>query len=101
MAAGEDYVNREPETTTRRTVVREICGIPFFLLREYLVDLGGTAMGEDRVEGPGWRADLARMEPFCIGSLSVGQMRLTLEIEDSIADDFMKRLELKTLRAGA
>jgi hypothetical protein len=85
----------------RRSIVREIRGVPLFLLREYLEDLGGTSTGEDRVEGPGWRADLVKMEPFRIGSLSVGQTKLTLEIEESQADEFLERLELKTLRAGA
>jgi hypothetical protein len=89
------------EGPPRRTIVREIRGIPFFLLREYLEDLGGKAISEHRVEGPGWQADLERMEPFRIGSLSVGQTKMILEIEDQRADDFMKRFELKTLRAGA
>jgi hypothetical protein len=94
-------VDRKARGPTRRTIVREIRGIPFFLIREYLEDLGGRSVGESRVEGPGWQADLERMEPFRIGSLSVGQTRLVLEIEDQLADEFMERFELKTLRAGA
>ncbi|MGD2122424.1 MAG: DUF1952 domain-containing protein, partial [Gemmatimonadota bacterium] len=74
---------------------------PFFLLTEYLQDLGGTAIREGRVEGPGWRVHLERMEPFRLGSLAVGQTRLTIEIREDLADDFMERFELKTLRAGA
>jgi hypothetical protein len=76
-------------------------GIPFFLLREYLEELGGTATSEHRVESLGWQADLVKMEPFRIGSLSVGQTRVILEIEDSLVDEFMERFALKTLRAGA
>lgn len=90
-----------PERPGRRRIVREIRGIPFFLLREYLEDLGGSSLSESRVEGPGWRAELVRMEPFRIGSLSVGQTKLTIEIEDELADEFMERFALKTLRAGA
>ena len=71
------------------------------MLREYLEELGGTAVSEDRVEGPGWHAELERMEPFRIGSLSVGQTRVILKMEDQIVDDFMERFSLKTLRAGA
>ena len=84
-----------------RTLVREMRGIPLFLLREYLEELGGTATSEDRVEGPGWQAHLERMQPFRLGSLSVGQTRVILEIEDHLADEFMERFSLKTLRAGA
>jgi hypothetical protein len=89
------------ERANHRTIVREIRGIPFFLLREYLEELGGTATSEDRVEGPGWQADLEKMQPFRLGSLSVGQTRVILEIEDHLADEFMERFSLKTLRAGA
>lgn len=87
--------------TPRRRVIREIRGIPFFLLREYLEELGGTATRDDRVEGPGWQVDLEKMEPFRIGSLSVGQTKLTIEIEAQLADEFFERFEMKTLRAGA
>lgn len=83
------------------TIVREMRGIPFFLLREYLEELGGTSTGENRVAGPGWQVDLSRMEPFRIGSLSVGQTKLVIEVEDDLADEFMERFALKTLRAGA
>lgn len=94
-------MGRESDKPVRRTIIREIRGIPFFLLREYLEELGGTSTSEDRVEGPGWQADLVKMEPFRIGSLAVGQTKLTLEIEDQLADEFMERFALKTLRAGA
>jgi hypothetical protein len=76
-------------------------GIPFFLLKEYLQDLGGTVVAEDRVEGNGWQVHLERMEPFRLGSLSVGQTRLIIRIDPEVADEFMGRFELKTLRAGA
>jgi hypothetical protein len=84
-----------------QTIVREIRGIPMFLLKEYLKDLGGHQEKRNLIVGEGWRAQLKRMEPFRIGSIEVGQARLTLEIEDDLADDFMARFSLKTLRAGA
>jgi hypothetical protein len=82
-------------------IIREIRGIPFFLLREYLEELGGTALGEDRVEAPGWNVKLERMEPFRLGSLEVGQTRLEIEIEDHLVEDFLERFGKKTMRAGA
>lgn len=84
-----------------QTIVREMRGIPFFLLREYLEELGGTAVSDERVEGPGWSVDLTRMEPFRLGSLQVGQTRLVIQIEEHLIDDFMERFGKKTLRAGA
>ena len=94
-------MDRESDRPTRRAIIREMRGIPFFLLREYLEELGGTATSEHRVEGPGWQAELVKMEPFRLGSLSVGQTRMILEIEDHLADEFMERFAQKTLRAGA
>ena len=84
-----------------RHIVREMRGIPFFLLREYLEELGGKAVSKDRVEGSGWSVQLTRMEPFRLGSLSVGQTCLEIEIEENQADEFMERFSMKTLRAGA
>jgi hypothetical protein len=84
-----------------QTVIREIRGIPYFLLKEYLQELGGTLIQEDVVAGDGWRVRLERIAPFRLGSLEVGQTRLTMELEDGKAEDFLQRFALKTLRAGA
>jgi len=84
-----------------KTIVREMRGIPYFLLKEYLQALGGTALAENLIAGEGWRVRLERMTPFRLGSLEVGQTRLTMEIREEIFDDFMARFALKTLRAGA
>jgi hypothetical protein len=84
-----------------QTVIREIRGIPYFLLKEYLQELGGTLVEENVVAGDGWRVHLERIAPFRIGSLEVGQTRLTMELEDEKAEDFLQRFAMKTLRAGA
>ena len=84
-----------------RTIVREMRGIPFFLLREYLQEMGGRLVGEDQVQAPGWSVNLEHMGPFRLGSLEVGQTRLEIQIEDDLVDDFIDRFSKKTLRAGA
>lgn len=84
-----------------KTLVREMRGIPYFLLKEYLQELGGEILAEEVVAGESWRVRLERMEPFRLGSLEVGQTRLTMEIREDVFDDFMARFALKTLRAGA
>ena len=46
---------QDPETSMKQKslqLVREMRGIPFFLLREYLEELGGKAVSENLVEGP-------------------------------------------------
>ncbi len=84
-----------------QTIIREMRGIPLFLLREYLIDMGGVAADENHVQGEGWTVTLHKMEPFRLGSLSVGQTRLEIEIEDEKAEQFMALFAQKTLRAGA
>jgi len=84
-----------------QTLVREIRGIPLFLLKEYLQEMGGSPDGENTIRAEGWSVTLERMEPFRLGSLAVGQTRLTIEIEDHLAEDFLARFGKKTLRAGA
>lgn len=83
-----------------QTIVREMRGIPYFLLKEYLQEMGGTLEGEDLVRAEGWSVRLERMEPFRLGSLSVGQTRLTMEIEDHLVEQFLVQFGKKTLRAG-
>lgn len=84
-----------------RTIVHEMRGIPHFLLKEYLQELGGTLVDENLIRGDGWSVRLERMEPFRLGSLEVGQTRLTMELDDRVAEDFQARFAKKTLRAGA
>jgi len=83
-----------------QTIVREMRGIPYFLLKEYLQEMGGTLVEDDFIRAGGWSVRLERMEPFRIGSLSVGQTRLTIEIEDHLVDEFLAQFGKKTLRAG-
>lgn len=84
-----------------QTIVREMRGIPFFLLKEYLEEMGGTSISDDQVQAEGWSVKLTKMEPFRLGSLSIGQTRLEIDIEEHLVDDFMKVFGKKTLRAGA
>jgi hypothetical protein len=84
-----------------QTLVREIRGIPLWLLREYLQEMGGTAITHNFVQAAGWSVSLTRMEPFRLGSLVVGQTRLDIEIEDQLVAEFMAQFDKKTLRAGA
>ena len=84
-----------------QTSSREVRGIPYFLLKEYLQEMGGELVEQDLVKAPGWMVRLTRMEPYRLGSLVIGQTRLEIEIEDELADDFFERFSKKTLRAGA
>jgi hypothetical protein len=75
-------------------------GIPLWLLREYLEELGGEADGENRVIGDGWTASLSKAEPVKVGSLRIGRVRLELKGDPDAIARFEPRLEMKTIRGG-
>ena len=81
-------------------ITHEIRGIPLWLLRDYLVDLGGQAQPDDHVIGPGWRAQLTRLADFRLGSLRVGQVRLELRGDPDALAQLEQGLRPKLLRAG-
>ena len=84
-----------------QVITREMRGIPYFLLKEYLVELGGRLLDENLVVGDGWSVRLTKLAPYQLRSLQVGQTRLEMELEERVAEDFLERFAMKTLRAGA
>jgi hypothetical protein len=79
----------------------EIHAIPLWLLREYLEELGGTAVSETRVEADGWTAVLTKLEPRRVGSLRVGQVKIEFGGEAEALAQLQTRFHKKTMRAGA
>ncbi len=82
------------------TIVHDMRGIPLWLLREYLEEMGGAATSADEITGEGWRVRLTPLEPFRLGSLEVGQVRLEIEVDEAREADFRERFAKKTFRAG-
>jgi len=81
-------------------IEREIRGVPLWLIREYLEELGGAARDDATIEGPGWSASLEQIEDFRIGSLVVGQVRVRLEGDEETLAALEPRLDDKLIRAG-
>ena len=79
---------------------REMRGIPLWLLREYLQEIGGRVGAEGRISGNGWIANLAQLEDYRVGSLHVGQVRLEIEATQDAWVKIHQGLEKKLLRAG-
>ncbi len=74
-------------------------GVPLWLLQEYLHALGGE-ISEGTIRGAGWQAWLEKIEPYRIGSLSVGRVQLILEGEAAVVEPLFEKLGWKTLRGG-
>lgn len=74
--------------------------MPLWLLQEYLLELGGQMSQEGQVIGDGWRATLAQMDDFQIGSVIVGQVRLEVHANEQAMQSLLPLLEKKLIRAG-
>lgn len=80
--------------------VKEMRGLPLWLLREYLVEIGGEVDSAGEIRGDGWKATLTQMDDFHLGSLVVGEVRLEVDADEEAMARLMPVLEKKLLRAG-
>jgi hypothetical protein len=88
---------------------RVLRGIPLWLLRDYLEELGGTDseildgspdVPEELVVGDGWQARLTQLEDYKIGSLSSGQVRLLVTGDADEVRGMLSRLAPRLTRGG-
>jgi hypothetical protein len=102
---------------TEVTYERVLRGIPRWLLRGYLEDLGARSVegagSEDDLRGAastdgdhdllvaeGWRARLAQLEDYRIGSLRSGQVEMVVTGEPGVVDVMLAALEPRLFRGG-
>lgn len=81
-------------------VEHDYYGVPLWLMKDYLAQLGGREIGEEVVEGDGWCAEMRKAERRHIGSLSVGGATVVFVGEQTILDALFAKLHWKTLRGG-
>jgi len=87
-------------TESNFTFEWEIRGIPFWLIRDYLLELGGQEEEAGLVKGKGWCVYLNQIADYQIGSIRVGQVQLNLEAAPEVSDSIRRALEKKLIRAG-
>lgn len=75
-------------------------GVPIWLLRDYLQQVGGQGQVNGWCQGDGWRARLTQADDYAIGSLKVGQVKLEIEGEASAVARTRDGLEPRLLRGG-
>ena len=80
---------------------KEVHGIPLWLLREYLEELGGTAVSDTKITGAGWEVNLTKLPPREVGSLRVGQVEVAFSGEEASLNRLKTQFQKKTMRAGA
>jgi len=81
-------------------VKREYHGIPLRVISDYLVELGGTIIGEDIVRGEDWSAALSRGEPFRLGALCLDTIHVHFEGPPPVLNRLLALFDLRMIRAG-
>ena len=78
-------------------VKREYHGIPLRVISDYLVELGGTSIGEDLVRGQDWSATLSRGEPFVLGALRLDTIHVHFEGDPPALNRLLARFDLRMI----
>jgi len=81
-------------------VKREYHGTPLRVISDYLLELGGTIIGEDLVNSEGWSATLCRGEPFRLGALRFDTVHVHFEGDPPVLNRLIASLYLWMIRAG-
>lgn len=81
-------------------ITRDVHGVPVWLLREYLTELGGEIVDDQRIIGDGWQADFHKIEDYQIGSIVIGRVRLVLHGEEAKLEMLLPKLDVKLMRGG-
>lgn len=81
---------------------REFRGISKRLAVQYLETLGGERVDEDgdRIEGDGWSADLSERKVNPAGAITLNEVRIDFEGEESTLAPLIERFAQKAMRAG-
>ncbi len=80
---------------------REVRAVPLWLVREYLLKLGGQEVGEGVFRGAGWEVQVRDMPPARVGQLVIHRLQMTVRTKDRATfDAFYPRLELMLWRGG-
>lgn len=75
-------------------------GVPDWLMKEYLTDLGAVEVEENVVATNGWRAVIRKAAPRHIKSLVVGGATVDFSGNEAALQEMFKKLHWKTLRGG-
>ncbi len=86
-------------------VTHDYYGVPAWLMRDYLTDLGARVQAEGAADvtpllGDGWRAWVRKAPVKRIGALAVGGATVTFAGPQATLDELFPKLHRKTWRGG-
>jgi hypothetical protein len=75
-------------------------GVPLWLMKAYLTELGATETKENVLVAGNWQAVVRKSEPARIGSLVVGRIEVEFAGDEAAIEAVLEKLHWKTLRGG-
>lgn len=78
----------------------EYHGVPLWLMKDYLTDLGAVETEENVLVGDGWTAVVSKAAPRHIGSLVIGGAAVEFSGDEAALAALFAKLHWKTLRGG-
>lgn len=75
-------------------------GVPLWLMKEYLRDLGAVEAEENLLVADGWQAQVSKANPKHIGSLVIGGATVEFSGGEALLALMFEKLHGKTLRGG-
>jgi hypothetical protein len=75
-------------------------GVPLWLMKKYLTELGGTEIEENVMVGDGWQAVVSKCEPARIGSLVCGRIEVDFTGDGQALETVLDKLHWKSMRGG-
>lgn len=76
-------------------------GVPDWLMKAYLQDLGGHATAPGTIDVNGCRVYMHKARPKHVGSLTIGGTTVDIAGTEGAIEHLLEELEWKTLRIGA
>ncbi len=80
--------------------MKYIFGVPLWLMKEYLTELGATEISENVLAAENWQAAVRKSEPFKLGSLVVGRIEVEFSGDEAAVASVLEKLHWKTMRGG-
>ena len=80
--------------------MKQTYGIPLWLMKKYLTDLGATEAEENVMVGEDWQAVVSKAEPARIGSLVVGRIDVEFSGDEAAVEELLEKLHWKSMRGG-
>jgi hypothetical protein len=81
-------------------VEMEMRNLPLFRLQEYLIAAGSEQTGERTFVAPRWTAEIQKMEPAQVVTITVRRDMVVIEGDDDEVDRVHAFMRGKTMRGG-